>query len=229
MKDGQSNINNTDELDDIRAEYKEAKKKIERYDTFIDNNQLAIVFLFILLAISGIVTAGIVDNGKLARSGLLYASIAMFPIGIVFAIISGARQSSKKRLEQKIEKLRREVALFQKHSGGAQAQQHVARDELGLYDDIKAGRSTNHVAIGVLVIVVVLAAIITPVMIAQGNAAREETARKEEQAKQEQVQKDSRDRYYQQQQDAINSSQNQNNTTSCISNEIGSTFYTNCY
>lgn len=51
------NKNNIDELDDIRAEYKEAKTKLGMYDTFVDNNQMAIVFLFILLAIGGVVTA----------------------------------------------------------------------------------------------------------------------------------------------------------------------------
>lgn len=152
----------------------------------------------------------------------------MLPIGIVFAITSGARQSSKKRLEQKIEKLRREVVLFQKHSSVTQAQEYVSRDELGLYDDLQASRSTNHVAIGVLVIVVVLAAIATPVLLAQGNARREEAAKREERAKQEQIQQDARDRYYQQQ-DVIDSSQNQDNTTQCISSGIGSTVYTNCY
>ena len=227
MKNDQSEVNRIDELDDIRAEYKEAKKKLEKYDTFVDNNQIALVFLFVLLAFGGVVTTSIVDFGQLAKSGLFYASISLFPIGIVFALVSGVRQSNKKRLEQKIEKLRREVMLFQKHSGNTQVQGHISRDELGLYEDIQAEQSSKRVVVGVVVTGLVLLAVIVPVVIAQGNNAREDAMRKEEQAKQEQYRQESRDRYYQQQQDALNLEQNQ--PTRCISTGSGSTVFTNCY
>lgn len=229
MKHEQSSVYDTSELDDIRTEYKTAKRKLEKYDTFIDNYQMAIVFLLILLAIGGIIAAVVIDYGKLAKSGIFYASLALFPVGIIFAIISGARQSSRKRLEQKIERLRREAALFQKRSSETRPQTHVSRDELGLYDDIdRSENKSSHVAFGILVVIVTIAMLTVPFLIAQGNAAREEAARREETARQERAQQEARDRSFQQQRDAINS-QNNNKPTQCISSNIGSTLYTNCY
>lgn len=229
MRHDQSNTHSIDELDDIRTEYKTAKRKLEKYDTFIDNNQMAIVFLLILLAIGGVIAAAVIDNGRLAKSGIFYASLAMFPVGIIFAIISGARQSSRKRLEQKIEKLRREAVLFQKQSSETQSQTHVSRDELGLYDDIdRSENKSSHVAFGILAVIVTIAILTVPFLIAQGNAAREEAAQREEKARQEQVQQEARDRSFQQQRDAINS-QNNNTPTQCVGSNIGSTYYTNCY
>lgn len=229
MKHDQSNAHAIDELDDIRTEYKTAKRKLEKYDTFIDNNQMAIVFLLILLAIGGIIAAAVIDNGRLAKSGIFYASLALFPVGIIFAIISGARQSSIKKLEQKIEKLRREAALFQKQSSETRPQTHVTRDELGLYEGIDESEKKPHrVAVGFLAVIITIAIIAIPIMIAQGNAAREEAARRDERARLEQVQQEARDRSFQQQRDAINS-QNNNAPTQCIGSNIGSTYYTNCY
>ena len=198
MKHEQSSVYDTSELDDIRSEYKTAKRKLEKYDTFTDNNQTAITSLLIVLAIVGIIAAVFIDYGKLAKSGIFYASLALFPVGIIFAIISGARQSSRKRLEQKIERLRREAALFQKQSNETRSNTHVTRDELGLWRDIEQDTSGSHSnkggwVMGIIVIVVVAAVI----SINQANQRNQEAA---ERARQTQIIEQQRAK---QEQDAI--------------------------
>lgn len=157
----------SDTLSKIRHEYRAKKKQLEKYNTFIDRHQGVVVGLPLFIVVIGIVVVMVAieqpDGGTTARiAGAL--SIFLFLAALVMAFITGSRKSAKAKIEKQLAALKDEAVVFQKY---AKDHSDITRDELGLWRDIEQTNNANshHKAIGISIIVTVLAVLTAPLAI----------------------------------------------------------------
>lgn len=154
-----------DTLSEIRQEYKAKKKQLEKYDRFIDHHQGLLVGGILLLCLIGmLVVVGITSSASgdsVAARIIGLASLVLLIVAVVMAFITGSRKSAKSKIEKQLAALKDEAVVFQKHS---KDHDDISRDELGLWRDIEQDNNTNshHKAIGVSVIITVLAVLTAP-------------------------------------------------------------------
>ena len=165
-----------DVLSEIRHEYKAKKKQLERYDRFIDRHQglivggaliLCLIGILIVVGITSSTTAEQLSDSVEARViGLV--SLLLLIGAIVMAFITGSRKSAKDKIEKQLAALKDEAVVFQEQS---KEHNNISRDELGLWRDIEQDGNTKskHKAIGVSVIVTVLAVLTAPFIFSQIN------------------------------------------------------------
>lgn len=166
----------SDTLSEIRHEYKTKKKQLEKYDRFIDRHQGLIVGGTLILCLIGILavvgmTSGTTaeqSNDNVAARVIGLVSFVLLIVAIVIAFITGSRKSTKGKIEKQLATLKEESVVFQKH---AKDHDDITRDELGLWRDIEQDSNANshHKAIGVSVIVTVLAVLAAPFIFSQIN------------------------------------------------------------
>lgn len=132
-------------LSEIRQEYKDKKKQLEKYDTFIDRHQGLVVGMPLLLVIIGVlVLVGVTEatseqmGDSLAIRGVGLLSIVLLVVAITLAFITGSRKSAKAKIDKRLEILRQEAVVFQKH---AENHNDAGKDELGLQRDIEQNDS----------------------------------------------------------------------------------------
>ncbi len=160
-----------DTLSEIRHEYKVKKKQLEKYDRFIDRHQGLIVGGTLLLCLIGMLvvvgmTSGTTTGDSVAARIIGLVSLILLVVAIVMAFITGSRKSAKAKIEKQLAALKDEAVVFQKH---AKDHSDITRDELGLWRDIEQDNNANshHKAIGISVIVTVLAVLAAPFVISQ--------------------------------------------------------------
>lgn len=249
----------SDTLSEIRHEYKEKNKQLNKYDTFIDRHQGLVIFIPLLLVIIGVLvivgmtgstTAGQSDSNVVAKVvGIL--SLVLLTATIVIAFITGSRKSTKAKIDKQLRALKDEAVLFQKQ---AKDHDNVSRDELGLWRDIKQEHSGSSQSskggwvLGVIVIVVIASVISFNQANQRDQEAAERTRQTQiiEQQRVKQQQDDLEQRKLEQQDEANRLQRQQNATnlynstkpssndnyrssTSCTSRAIGSSVYTDCY
>ena len=166
----------SDTLSEIRHEYKAKKKQLEKYDRFIDRHQGLVVGGTLILCLIGILVVVDITSGTTAEQSsdnvatkiIGLVSLVLLIGAIVMAFITGSRKSAKGRIEKQLAALKDEAVVFQKHS---KDHSDITKDELGLWRDIEQDGSTksHHKAIGVSVIVTVLAVLAAPFIFSQIN------------------------------------------------------------
>lgn len=155
---------------EIRHEYNEKKKQLKKYDTFVDRHQGLVVFMPLLLVLIGVLVLVGITSGStgdnLAAKVVGILSLVLLVVAIVMAFITGSRKSAKVKIEKQLAALKDEAVVFQKH---AKDHSDITRDELGLWRDVEQDNNANshHKAIGVSVIVTVLAVLAAPFVISQ--------------------------------------------------------------
>lgn len=166
----------SDTLSEIRHEYKAKKKQLEKYDRFIDRHQGLVVGGTLILCLIGILVVVDITSGTTAEQSsdnvatkiIGLVSLVLLIGAIVMAFITGSRKSAKGRIEKQLAALKDEAVVFRKHS---KDHSDITKDELGLWRDIEQDGSTksHHKAIGVSVIVTVLAVLAAPFIFSQIN------------------------------------------------------------
>ena len=166
----------SDTLSEIRHDYKAKKKQLEKYDRFIDRHQGLVVVGTLILCLIGILVVVDITSGTTAEQSsdnvaakiIGLVSLVLLIGAIVMAFITGSRKSAKGRIEKQLAALKDEAVVFQKHS---KDHSDITKDELGLWRDIEQHGSTksHHKAIGVSVIVTVLAVLAAPFIFSQIN------------------------------------------------------------
>lgn len=248
-----------DTLSEIRHEYKEKKKQLEKYTTFIDRHPWLIVFTpmllisVVMLVVFGTTssTASEQSSGNMAAGIAALVSMALLVVVVVLVFITSSRKSARAKIDKQLEALKNEATLFQKQ---AKDHDNVSRDELGLWRDIEQGRDDNANSgkggwvLGVIVIVVVASVISFNQANQRDQEAAERTRQSQiiEQQRVRQQQDDLEQRKLEQQDEANRLQRQQNATnlynstkpssndnyrsnTSCTSRAIGSSVYTDCY
>lgn len=172
----------SDILSEIRHEYKVKKKQLEKYDRFIDRHQGLIVGGTLLLCLIGmLVVVGITSStsgNSVAARIIGLVSLVLLAAAIMMAFITGSRKSAKGKIEKQLAALKDEAVVFQKH---AKDHSDITRDELGLWRDIEQDNNadSHHKAIGISIIVTVLAVLAAPFVISQftnSNNAKNQAA-----------------------------------------------------
>ena len=188
-----------DTLSEIRHEYKEKKKQLEKYDTFIDRHQGLVVFMPLLLVLIGILVLVGITSGStgdnLAAKVIGILSLVLLAVAIVMAFITGGRKSAKNKIDKQLEALTKEATVFHKH---AKDHETISRDELGLWRDIEQDKSDSHSNKGGWIMLIIVIVVVAAVgSITQANKRNQEAA---ERARQTQIMEQQRAK---QEQDAI--------------------------
>ena len=162
-----------DILIDIRNEYRQKKQQLNQYDTLLDNQGISVGIPSLLLVVCAITALVSMDQpGGEALSKITgIASIVLLVIDLVLAIITGVRKSTKDKLERHLKDLKNEAVMFQKHAGTHKSVS--SRDELKLWHDIEENKaSSHHKLIGVSIIVVTLAVLLSPIIFGYLNTQK---------------------------------------------------------
>lgn len=183
-----------DTLSEIRQEYKAKKKQLEKYDRFIDRHQGLLVGLPLLIVVIGVVVVMVAieqSGGETTARIAGVLSTLLLIAAIVMAFITGSRKSAKGKIEKQLAALKDEAVVFQNH---AKNHDNITRDELGLWRDIEQDNNANshHKAIGVSVIIMVLAVLAAPFIISQitgrNNASNQAAVQQDSQVQASQAQ-----------------------------------------
>lgn len=151
----------------IKNEYKLKKKQLELYDKFIDRHQVSIVGgVFFMCALCLSISFGMQNSNAEGSNIVAIATEAMsfvfFIVTIAIAFVTGARKSTKNKIEKQLLNLRDEAVAFKKYT---KEHGNVTRDELGFWRDMehdtsqknKINKSTlRYQIIGALIIIIVL-------------------------------------------------------------------------
>jgi len=183
-----------DTLSEIRQEYKAKKKQLEKYDRFIDRHQGLLVGLPLLIVVIGVVIVMVAieqPGGETTARIAGILSTLLLIAAIVMAFITGSRKSAKGKIEKQLAALKDEAVVFKNH---AKDHDNITRDELGLWRDIEQDNNANshHKAIGVSVIITVLAVLAAPFIISQitgrNNASNQAAVQQDSQVQASQAQ-----------------------------------------
>ena len=153
----------------IKNEYNLKKKQLGLYDKFIDRHQVSIVGgAFFMCALCLSISFGMQNSNAEGSNTVAIVtevmSFVFFIVTIAIAFVTGARKSTKNKIEKQLLNLRDEAVAFKKYT---KEHGNITRDELGFWRDVehdtsqknKKNKSTlRYQIIGVLIIIIVLSA-----------------------------------------------------------------------
>ena len=163
-----SAVKDNDSLSEIRHEYRVKKKQLEKYDSFIDQYWIIVVFTPLLFSLINLLIAASIAHGAATGSSdsivanlMGISSLVLLLAGIVMAFITGIRKSAKNKIKKQLVVLKDEVVIFQRHT---KDHSDITRDELGLWRDVDIIKS-RHKRGGVPTIVTVMAILACPFVV----------------------------------------------------------------
>lgn len=157
-----------DSLSEIQHEYRLKKKQLKKYDSFIDQYWIIVVFTPLLFSLINLLVAASIAHGAAAGSTdsmvanlMGISSLVLLLAGIVMAFTTGIRKSAKNKIKKQLMVLKNEAIMFQRH---AKEDSDITRDELGLWRDVDIINS-RHKRSGVPTMVTVLAILSCPFVV----------------------------------------------------------------
>lgn len=150
-----------DTLSELRQEYKDVKKELGKYDSFIDNHPFLCIFTPFILSLVMVVVAAVNSLWW-----VWMAPLVLFIFFIVMLSVALFRSGKIGRINTRLDDIEHEVKLFHSKplsaTGSSGSRDTFSKDELGLWQDVNSDdkhSSKGGWIMGVVVLLVIGAVI----------------------------------------------------------------------